>query len=139
MRFLTMLTVMIALAWPVAAADLLNALAAREAALKGEVVLIDIRTPAEWKQTGVPDVAFTLDMQDSGFLAGLKRLMDTNPGKRIAVICATGGRSTFVAETLGERGIDLVNVAEGMMGSGSGPGWLSRALPVRQPDAPRAE
>ena len=139
MRLLKMLTLTAGLASPAAAADLMSAMAAREAALKGDVVLIDIRTPGEWKQTGVPDVAHTLDLQDRAFLDGLKRLMDENPDKKIAVICATGRRSTFLAQALGKHGVDLVNVDEGMMGSASGPGWLSRSLPVRRPDAPRTE
>lgn len=139
MRFLTVLVLMIGMIVPAAAQELMSVKQARVAALAGEVVLIDIRTPEEWKKTGLPDVAHALDMRSEKFIDGLKRLMETNPGVRIAMICATGGRSSFVAKALKEHGVAIVNVREGMFGSADGPGWLKQSLPVRTPDEPRVE
>ena len=48
---------------------------AHEAAKAGKLVLVDIRTPEEWADTGVPEGAIKLDMTGSAFevrLAALK-------------------------------------------------------------------
>ena len=117
------------------AADVITATEAREAALAGEVTLVDIRTPQEWAATGVPDVAHALDMTEAGFVGKLLALYEEHPDRPLALICATGGRSTYVATALEERGLDrLLNVSEGMSGSQHGPGWLARSLPVRRAD-----
>ncbi|MEM6663078.1 MAG: rhodanese-like domain-containing protein [Pseudomonadota bacterium] len=121
------------------AAELMTPAEARKAALAGQVVLIDIRTQAEWARTGVPDAAHALNMRSQDFMSELTRLMDANPGTPLALICARGGRSSSLAAAWAERDISAFNVREGMLGSGDGPGWLARALPVRRPDAPRAE
>ena len=118
------------------AAEVLTAELARKAALKGDVVLIDIRTPEEWVETGVADVAHTLSMHGDRFVPKLKELMDQHPGKPLAMICATGARSTYLTTALEQRGIPVFNVREGMLGSNIGPGWLARSLPIRKPDAP---
>ena len=137
MRMLIALLMVLGLGNAAQAAELMGAAEARSAALAGEIVLVDIRTPEEWAKTGVADVAHPLNMRGQGFVARLKKLMDANAGKTLAVICATGGRSTFLTEALRQRGLSIVNVREGMLGSNDGPGWLKRSLPVRAPDAAR--
>ena len=139
MRILAVLTALLFLVVPARADQVLTAEAAREQALKGEIVLVDIRTPPEWAETGVPDVAHLIDLHGDKFAVKLKRLMDEHPGKPIAMICATGGRSSYVAKALEQRGITILNVREGMMGSPDGPGWRRKGLPVRAPDQPRTE
>lgn len=138
MRLATVITLLFALMTGglASAADVMSADAARAAALKGEVVLVDIRTPEEWAATGVPDVAETLDLRGAGFVEGLRALIAANPGKPLAMICATGGRSTFATEALEKQGLPVLNVTEGMHGSSAGPGWLKRALPVRAAGTP---
>ena len=61
------------------AADVITAADAREAALAGEVTLVDIRTPQEWAATGVPDVAHALDMTEEGFVQKLLALYEAHP------------------------------------------------------------
>ncbi|MEO1490536.1 MAG: rhodanese-like domain-containing protein [Pseudomonadota bacterium] len=140
MRVATVITLLWGLmsAMAAQAADVMSADVARAAALEGEVVLVDIRTPEEWAATGVPDVAVPLNLHDKGFIEGLRALMADNPGKPLAMICATGGRSSFATDALEKQGVSVINVVEGMMGSAAGPGWLKRSLPVRTPDAPVA-
>jgi rhodanese-related sulfurtransferase len=76
---------------------------AHSAALPGEVVLIDIRRPDEWQRTGVP----------------------------IALICARGVRSRGMTARLTAAGFtNIIDVPEGMLGSGAGSGWLMRGLPT---------
>lgn len=107
---------------------------AHDAAEAGEMLLIDVRTPEEWAQTGAPEGAELLDMRDPAFLTRLETLTGGDPNRRIALICATGGRSGFVMAELQKRGYaNVVNVAEGMHGSQAGPGWLKRGLPTVAP------
>ena len=90
MRLLAALVVLIGLALPAAAADEMPAGDARAAALAGDVVVVDIRTPEEWAESGVADVAHTISMHGEQFAVKLKALMDAHPGKPLALICATG-------------------------------------------------
>lgn len=120
--------------------DVMTAEAARKAALAGELTLVDIRRPDEWAVTGVADVAHAMDMTEPGFAKRLVELYEAHPDRPMALICATGGRSGYVATALEQRGMTrIIDVGEGMMGSQQGPGWLSRKLPVRKADQPRLE
>ena len=104
---------------------------AHQAAANGEVVLVDIRTPREWAQTGVPEGAHAIDMRRDDFLAALSQVAGTDKGRPIAVICARGVRSARLSRALTEAGYtNIVDVPEGMLGSGAGPGWLKTGLPV---------
>ena len=100
----------------------------------GELVLIDIRRPSEWAESGMASVATPLSMHEKGFLEGLEAIKQQNPGKQIALICATGGRSAFLQKELEKRGLgSTIDVSEGMFGNGQAPGWLKRGLPTRKP------
>lgn len=106
-----------------------------EAAQAGKVRLIDIRTPPEWKQTGVAKDATLINMIHPQGAAGfLNEVLQKVGGDRtapIALICRTGNRTTQVQKFLQAQGFSNVyNVKEGMAGSGAGPGWLARKLPI---------
>lgn len=104
---------------------------AHQAAASGDVVLVDIRTPREWAQTGVPEGAHPIDMRRDDFLAALSRAAGSDKGRSIALICARGVRSARLSRALTEAGYtNIVDVPEGMLGSGAGPGWLKTGLPV---------
>lgn len=121
---------------PVLAAEQISAPDALAAARAGKLVLVDVRRPSEWRKSGVASVAVALSMHQAGFLQGLEKLRQNNPGKRIALICATGGRTAFLQRELANRGFDdVIDVSEGMFGNGRGPGWLARKLPLRQHDS----
>lgn len=108
---------------------------ARDEALAGRLLLVDIRTPMEWYRSGVGDAAVPLSMQDPNFLQGLVDRAGNDQAKPIAVICATGNRSSWLAGELRRLGFhNIYDVNEGMMGSFSGPGWLNRGLPTKQPE-----
>lgn len=118
--------------------DQISADEAREAALAGELTLVDIRRPDEWQETGLPDVAHALDMTAQGFAQRLVELYQAYPDRPMALICRSGSRSTYVATALQQRGLTgILNVREGMAGSKHGPGWLARGLPVRKASEPR--
>ena len=63
-------------------------------ARSGEMTLIDIRTPQEWRQTGVAEGALTIDMTRKTFVEELLRAVDGDKDAPIAIICRTGNRTT---------------------------------------------
>ena len=110
---------------------------AREKALAGELVLIDIRRPEEWAETGVPDVAMLADMTSRDFLAKLTAIRLQNPDIPLAFTCRTGNRSNYLTgelEKLGYSGI--IDVVGGMSGSRADKGWAKRGLPIRSVNDP---
>ena len=109
----------------------LSPLQVHQAAVVGEVLLIDIRRPEEWAQTGVGEGAIPLDMRRRDFENALTEAADGDTARPIALICARGVRSRRMTERLRAAGFtQIIDVPEGMLGSGAGPGWLERGLPV---------
>lgn len=121
------------LAPPAHAAPDLAAPEALEAARAGKVKLIDIRTPEEWRQTGVAPGAGRVDFYrgPEHLLQGILQQAGGDRNAPIALICRTGNRTTHAQKFLQQQGFTQVfNVKEGMAGSAAGPGWLRRGLPV---------
>lgn len=101
----------------------------------GERLIVDVRTPAEWRQTGLPDGAVAVSLHDpdgpAGFVRGVLAAVDGHRNAPIAVICRTGNRSEVAYDFLVAEGFtDVRDIAEGMAGGPNGPGWLPRGLPV---------
>jgi rhodanese-related sulfurtransferase len=115
-----------------ATAPSLSVREAHEAAKAGRLVLVDIRTPEEWADTGMPEGAIRLDMEGSGFEARLAGVKLDHPGKTIALICRTGNRSSSLQRKLAGRGWrDVVDVRGGLLGNPRDKGWLAEGLPVK--------
>ena len=113
----------------------LDAPEAAVAVAAGKITLIDIRTPPEWKETGVARGAMLINMLHpqgaSGFASTLLEKVNGDRNAPIALICRTGNRTTQVQRYLQSVGFTQVyNVKEGMAGSSAGPGWLKRRLPL---------
>lgn len=111
----------------------LSAPDAYAAAKEGKVRLIDIRTPDEWRQTGVAPEAGRVDFYrgPQALLSGVLEMVGGDKNAPIALICRTGNRTTQAQKFLQAQGFTRVyNVKEGMAGSAAGPGWLKRGLPV---------
>jgi rhodanese-related sulfurtransferase len=110
------------------------AISAREAYAAqqaGALVLVDIRTPSEWAQTGVPKGALRIDLASADFLSKLEAARRAHPGKRIGLICRTSSRTSRAAQALAARGwSEIVDVAGGVAGSPRGKGWFAEGLPV---------
>ncbi len=105
--------------------------AALARAQTGEITLIDIRTPPEWRQTGVAPMAQRIDMRDprgpAGFANRVLGSVGGDTSAPIVLICRTGNRSSHMQQALQALGFtNLYNVPEGMVGSKAGPGWISR-------------
>ena len=84
------------------------------------LAIVDIRTEAEWRESGVvagsvlmtffkPDHSYDLE----GFSAELDRLVD--PHKEFAILCRRGDRSARLAALLAERGYNaVINLSGGI-------------------------
>lgn len=109
----------------------LSAPDAHAAAVAGDITLIDIRRPDEWARTGVGEGAIPLDMRRVDFTDALRAKMVGRQHIPVALICARGVRSARLSARLAAAGFtNIIDVPEGMLGSGAGPGWLKRGLPV---------
>ncbi len=103
---------------------------AHDKAKAGGILLIDVRTPQEWKQTGVPDGAHTIELAPT-FLDKLNKLTGGDKNKPVAFMCATGARSNYVAKELAKRGwTHVIDVAGGVFGGPKGKGWKAEGLPL---------
>ncbi|WP_332674339.1 rhodanese-like domain-containing protein [Aromatoleum sp.] len=108
---------------------------AQARATTGALTLVDVRTPREWRETGVAAGAARIDMnQPDGADGFVKAVLEGVGGDRdapIAFICRSGNRSGHVQRLLAEQGFTQVqSVSEGMSGSSAGPGWIKRGLPL---------
>lgn len=116
---------------PAVAETVLDAEEALRRVEAGKILLIDIRQPEEWEETGSPKGAQRLDMRRPDFLDALTALAGGDTTRPIALICASGGRSGRMSRALTEAGFtNVLDVSEGMLGSSAGPGWIARGLPT---------
>ena len=97
----------------------------------GEMVLLDIRSRQEWQQTGLAEGAWPVSMHEPDFGQKLQAILQEVGAEKIALICATGGRTSHVTGILRQNGIEgVADVSEGMMGNPRGPGWIARGMPT---------
>ena len=116
-----------------AEATIISAEQASRRVADGELLIIDVRTSAEWRETGVPAGAARANIFDGDFLQRVKTAVSGNLSRPIAVICARGNRSTEAEALLSQAGFTNVrNVKEGMLGSAHGPGWLAGGHPTER-------
>ena len=98
---------------------------------QGEIVLLDIRSPQEWKETGLPAGAIPVTVHRRDFIEAVLKILNGDRTKTIALICATGGRSAMARRFLVGQGFtSVIDVSEGMLGNNYGPGWIRRGQPV---------
>ncbi|MCB9993077.1 MAG: rhodanese-like domain-containing protein [Hyphomicrobiaceae bacterium] len=97
----------------------------------GQMIIVDVRTPQEWQQTGVAVGAEPIDMNDPQFLQKLAELRQQNPGTEFGFICRSGNRSGQVQSFLAQNNVpDVYSVSGGMSGNGQSAGWIADGLPV---------
>jgi rhodanese-related sulfurtransferase len=113
----------------------LSAPEAHQQAQAGQLTLIDIRRPDEWRQTGVAEGAVRINMLHpqgpQGFVRQVLAEVDGKLDAPIGLICRTGNRTTQMQKVLQDAGFtNVINIKEGMVGSAAGPGWIARGLPV---------
>ncbi len=76
-----------------------------QAFLDKNIPIVDIRTPTEWKETGIIKGSATITFFDERgaynakeFIAKLNKAVDTQ--KEFAIICRTGSRTSMVSQFL---------------------------------------
>ncbi|MCC5863876.1 MAG: rhodanese-like domain-containing protein [Wenzhouxiangella sp.] len=113
----------------------MGAFDAWQAVEQGEALLVDIRQPEEWAQTGMARNAIGISMLHPEGQQGFLRDLVTATGGRldapVVLICRTGNRTSQVRQALESMGFTNVShIPEGMIGSRAGPGWIASDLPV---------
>lgn len=101
-------------------AELKNIVVSQEF-LDKNIPIIDIRTPGEWKETGIIKGSSTIMFFNEqgaynveGFLSKLNKAVDTK--KEFAIICRTGSRTSMVGRFLAnDLKYPVINLQGGMM------------------------
>lgn len=97
----------------------------RETAARPDVVLLDVRSPAEFNTSHVPGAKnVPLDQLDPRALVDGGQIP---PLHSVYLLCQTGGRATKAAEKFAKAGIDNAVVVEG-----STKAWIEAGLPVER-------
>ncbi len=85
------------------------------------IKIIDIRTPAEWKETGIVKDSYTImffdEKGDFNLEVFLRQLdMAVKKDEQFALICRVGSRTGMVSEFLSEKlGYKVINLKGGIM------------------------
>ncbi len=126
----------LAAAAPASAGGRVPAPEAHTQATAGELLIVDVRSPREWRDTGVARGARQVTIHNpngaEGFLAAMLAAVDGDKSRPIGLICASGVRSNRAHRFLHAKGFtEVVDISEGMLGRGKeAPGWIKRGLPV---------
>ena len=87
--------------------------------VKSGIKIIDIRTEAEWKETGVVENAIPITFFDEqgrydaqAFINELNKHVKKD--REFALICRTGNRTAAVSELLSKQGYKVVNLKGGI-------------------------
>jgi rhodanese-related sulfurtransferase len=92
----------------------------------GKAVLIDVREPDEWAETGVAAPAALLPLSDlNGDRKQWKGFLEKNSGKELILYCRTGHRAGVAAKLLAKEGFRTAN-------AGGFRDWQAAGLPVRK-------
>jgi rhodanese-related sulfurtransferase len=97
---------------------------------QGAVVLVDIREPGEWAAGRIPGAIHVprglLEFNADPTSPAHHRELD--PGKRVILHCASGGRSALAADTLQNMGYTNVAHLDGGFKA-----WVASGRPVEKP------
>lgn len=93
----------------------------------GKAVLVDVREPSEWAESGVaaPAVLLPKSEFDAGRIGDWKDFLAKVGDKEIITYCRTGRRSGAVAAELAQAGHKVAN-------AGGFKDWQAAGLPTRQ-------
>ncbi len=89
--------------------------------LDSKTPIVDIRTPSEWKETGLLQGSIPIMLFDEKgnydlkvFLEKLNQSVDTK--KPFAIICRTGSRTSILAQFLSQKlNYDVINIKSGIV------------------------
>jgi len=107
----------------------ISPVAAAKLVADGQALLVDVREPAEWLQTGVATPAVLLpqsDFEHDQF--EWKPFLDkAGKAKTLILYCRSGRRAEMIGAALIEKGYQVVN-------AGGLQDWTQAGLPTRQID-----
>ena len=86
------------------------------------VVVVDVRTPAEYK-AGYIKGAQNIDMKSADFQTEAAKL---DKKKKIAVYCRSGKRSKVASNALADMGYQVIELNSGIMG------WQNASMPIEK-------
>lgn len=86
-------------------------------------VILDIRTPDEWNNTGIIPGAITKNFKDADFKTFLKSL---NTKGQYFIYCHSGGRSAKAIKIMTNMNLKAVDLHEGISG------WLENKFPTKK-------
>jgi rhodanese-related sulfurtransferase len=127
MRIILTVFICAFLALPAFASDKLGPTATHAAVKAGTLLLIDIRRPDEWRETGSAQGALRIDMLSENFTTRIKALQAANPNKKIALICQTGVRTSRLSKRLEASG--LTGIVDVVGGTSL---WIEKGLPINR-------
>ncbi|MEE9375111.1 MAG: rhodanese-like domain-containing protein [Rhizobiaceae bacterium] len=91
----------------------------------GELLIIDVRQPNEWHQTGIPAGSHGITHGAPDFVTKVKTLAANNPDCKIALSCLSGMRTKAAVKQLSDAGVtDLYIVQGGLLA------WAKYKLPL---------
>lgn len=100
----------------------------------GGAVLVDVREPSEWQESGVAAPALLLAKSDfDGDRKDWAPFLESIGDRQVILYCRTGRRSGIVADALAALGLKVAN-------AGGFAEWRDAGLPIRKvepaPDTP---
>jgi len=96
-----------------------------------QAVLVDVREPAEWAETGVAAPAVLLPKSDfDGDRKLWREFLQHSAGKKIILYCRSGKRAGVVGAALAEEGRSVAN-------AGGFKDWEAAGLPTRKVEPAR--
>lgn len=102
---------------------------------EGKLTIVDVRSPAEWRETGVAAGARTVTFHDprgaEGFVDAMLKAVGGDKDRPVAMICHSGTRSLKAQKILAAAGFTHVtDISAGMAGTRDQPGWIAQGLPT---------
>jgi len=91
-----------------------------------QVLMIDVRTKAEWEATGIPFGSHCVELQNPDFLKEISKLCDGDKTTGIALSCLSGHRSKKATRQLKSAGYNNLVCVEGGIIE-----WTAQNLPVQ--------
>ncbi len=96
---------------------------------EGKAVLVDVREPAEWAETGVAENAVLLPKSDfDGAQKFWKDFLTHTGDKEVILYCRSGKRAGVIGTTLAAKGIKVAN-------AGGFSDWQAAGLPTHKVEA----